>query len=556
MALRFILGGLLGLLALPIGCALEPARIDEAALGYLKRADCAAREAEARTAVAPEPEIRPVGERGDLCLTLGEAIRRALAGNHEIQIASYDPAIAEEDVVRAEAAFDTVSFLSNTFGRTNRPIQSVLDTGLVGDDTLIEDTWQFQGGVRQLLPTGGTVALYEDLNYLDTNSTLTMPNPQYRAGLGVELAQPILKGAGARINRAAIRVANLNADMSRGGFRWTVMDVLTRITNAYWQLAYEIESVRVSRDTVDMAREVLRREKVRVESGISKDMDVARARAALAEREGELVRAENRVRLTMDRLKLLLNSADAPLDADCRLLPADPLRAEPTQPDRGEAVALALANRPDIENARTAVAINRIRLDVADRERLPKLDAVLRYTMNGLGENLGRSMGDQHAFSQSDWTAGLEFEVPLGNRDAQASHRKRLFEYEQSLVQADRVVAQSIQEVNLAVRTIETATREVEVTHEAVLASDQTRKGEQIRFELGERTNEELLRAQDRLAAAERAHLMALLGHNLARIELARAQGTLLEAMGIEVVGPEEGEEGRPGPVRARMQAD
>jgi outer membrane protein TolC len=490
--------------------------------------------------------------KSEVYLPLAEALHMALAGNHDIQIAGYEPLLAEEDVVRAEAVFDPAIFATNNFARTDRPIQSVLDTGLLADDALIEDTWESQAGLRQLLPIGGTVAVFQDFTYLDTNSTFTTPNPQYRGALTAELTQPLLKGAGTRVNRAAIEVANLNVGVSMHAFHREVIDVVTEVAKVYWQLVHDRELVRVSRETVDLAREVVRRERVRKDQGISKDVDVDRALSSLALREADLVRAENRVDATADRLKVLLNAPDVPVEGDAAVLPTDHLAFEPTPVDRNAAVAKALALRPELAAARTAVRISGVRLGVAEHERLPKLDAVLRTSMNGLGGDFGESVGGQYETRNLGWLAGLEFELPLGNREARADYRTRRVEYEQALLEAERVADQAIQEVNLAVRTVAAAHSEVASTRRAVQAAERTLKGEHVRFELNQITNEDLLRAQDILAAAEREHVRALLAYQQALVDLGRAQGTLLEDFGIEILRPRAHGSERPAPYRPR----
>jgi outer membrane protein TolC len=64
-------------------------------------------------------------------------------------------------------------------------------------------------------------------------------------------------------------------------------------------------------------------------------------------------------------------------------------------------------------------------------------------------------------------------------------------------------------------------------------------RGEQRRFELGQTTNDDVLRAQETLAQAERDYIKALLNFNLALVSLERAKGTLLETQGVEVFQPE-----------------
>jgi len=489
---------------------------------------------------APKPPRPP--KQGEVRLTLFDAVRIALENNQNIQIAGYDPLLAEADLVTARAAYDPNLALSNTFGRSKRPIASQLDTGVMQEGALTEDTWKASGGISQRVPTGATVSLTQELNYLDTNSRLIQPNPQYTSRLSAEVSQPLLKGFGDPVGRAGIRIATLSAGVTLEDFRQKVMETVSRVTAAYWQLTFDLDTARVYREAREMAREVHRRERVRAGQGVSNDLNVARAASAAATREAEVVRAENRAKNSADRLKLFLNSPDMPIDSEVAVAPIEQPRFFVVDVDRTAAMTRALSRRPELQRARNTIAVNRIRVDVADRLRLPKLDALLRYTLNGLGNDLGASLDSQHFPDPVTWVAGLEFELPLGNRAAQAEHQRRRVEFEQTLLEADRVTDEILQEVSLAVRAVLQGRDEVESTLGARDAARKVLHGETVRMELqpmDRRTNEELLRAQDLVAAAERDHLLALLNFNLALTELARSQGSLVEDNDIEIVWPE-----------------
>ena len=58
--------------------------------------------------------------------------------------------------------------------------------------------------------------------------------------------------------------------------------------------------------------------------------------------------------------------------------------------------------------------------------------------------------------------------------------------------------------------------------------------GEFARFDIGQTTNEELLRAQDLLAAASRSFNRAVVDYNIAMAELGRAQGILPDGVAME----------------------
>ncbi|HUU09406.1 MAG TPA: TolC family protein [Phycisphaerae bacterium] len=526
-----------------------------AALARIRSA-AASKQAAAQPPGAPAaPAARPV-KQGEVRLTLFDALRIAIQNNHDIQIAGYDPLIAETDVVTARAAYDPNLVLSNTFGRAKRPIASQLDTGGIRDTHLTEDTWQFRGGMAQRIGSGATVSLTQEMNYLDTNSQLIQPNPQYTSRLVGEVSQPLLKGFGDPLGRAAIRIANLAAGVSLHDFRQKVMEVTAKVTAAYWQVAFDLDMARVFRESLEMAREVERREKARAGQGISNDLNIARAVSSVATREVEVLRAENRARNSADELKRLLNAPDMPVDSDVALVPIEQPRFFLVDVDRTASMTRALSRRPELDRARATLAINRIRVDVSDRQRLPKLDALLRYSLNGLGNDLGASMDSQRLPDPATWSAGLEFEFPLGNRAAEAERQRRRVEYEQALLGADRLTDQVLQEVSMAARAVLQGRDEVESTLRARDAARKVIHGETVLMDLqpmDRQSNEQLLRSQDILAAAQRDHLVALLNFNLALTELSRAQGTLVEDTNIEIVWSEADRPGRLAPLGARL---
>jgi outer membrane protein TolC len=64
-------------------------------------------------------------------------------------------------------------------------------------------------------------------------------------------------------------------------------------------------------------------------------------------------------------------------------------------------------------------------------------------------------------------------------------------------------------------------------------AAEKVVTGEFARFDIGQTTNEELLRAQDLLAVTSRNFMRAVVDYNIALAELARAQGTIPQGVSI-----------------------
>jgi outer membrane protein TolC len=482
-------------------------------------------------AEAPAPPARPERPEAPARLTLLEAIGQALRRNQKIQVSAYNPRKAVQDLKGAESVYDSAIFSSGNKARVKRPTQSLLDTGSTAETKLIEDRYFVRTGAKKFLPSGATVSVYQELDHLTSNSLFTVPDPQATSRAIIEVSQPILRGWWDKTNRAAISIAKLNIDISNEEFRQVVMDVVADVAKAYWQLALEREFELIAARTLGMAEEVRRRETVRMEKGISTQLDADRALAAAETRQADLLRAQTRVKIVSDQLKLLLNFSEALPE----VIPVDKPLMKPIPVDIEEATAEAIKNRPELERAQKTISVTKERKDLAQHNKLPKLDAVVRFSRAGLGVSPGRAIDTVYGSENNNWLAGVEFEYPWGNRASKAEYDKRSLEYDQASKDARRVKDQVISEVSLATREIHLAQKEIPTTLQAKTAAERVVVSENARFELGQKTNEELLRAQDLLAAAEREYVRAVINYNISLANLGRARGTILKNLGIVI---------------------
>jgi outer membrane protein len=479
----------------------------------------------------PAAQAKPERPEGTAKFSLFEAIGQALKSNQKIQVSSYDPKKASQDLQAAKAVYDPSVFSSGNRGNVRRPTNTLLDTGTIREDVLLEQRWFFNAGSKKFFPSGTTVAIYQEMDRLNSNSLFVVPDPQSTSRVVVEVSQPLLKGFWDRNNRALINVAKLTVDITNEDFRQTVMDVVADVGKVYWQLVLERQFDYINRVTVDMAEELHRREHVRMQRGISTQLDADRALAAVELRRADLLRSRTRIKSISDQLKLLLNLPDTSPE----IFPVTTPVTTPAMVNIDEAMADSLKNRPELERAQNVIDVSKTRMDLARHNRLPKLDAGVRLTKNGLGSNTGRAVGMAYGDAFNNWLGSLQFEFPLGNRAAKAEYSKRSLEYNQSNTEAGRVKDQILTEVSLAVRDVNLAQKEIPTTLKAQNAAERVVEGENARFELGQRTNEELLRAQDLLAAAAREHARAIINYNISLVALSRAKGTILKDMGIEI---------------------
>jgi outer membrane protein TolC len=196
----------------------------------------------------------------------------------------------------------------------------------------------------------------------------------------------------------------------------------------------------------------------------------------------------------------------------------------------------AMKNRPEVQEAENRLSQAGVRERVADNGRLPQLDMAAGYTLNGLHRKLDRALEDELTTSFYDWSVGMEFRIPIGNRSRTAAYERALLERSRALHERENVRQQVLLEVSEATRNLAAAEESVLATRAARQAAEQTLRDGQAFFEAGAALVKNLLDAQRDLADAKVREIQAMTSYMVGLAALERAKGTLLLYNNIEVV--------------------
>jgi outer membrane protein TolC len=492
----------------------------------------------------PDGFLAPLGKQeGRVPLALEDCLRRALVNNLTIQIARYNPAIAETGIVQAEAIFDPSYFMNNAAGRSREETGSFI----FGASTLAQRQWSFATGARSLLPTGATIGLEQDWTYLATNSVFISPDPQWAASMPLTVRQPLLKGAGFEVNKAPIVLARLERNVSLADFETRLMDTLLEVEQTYWQLVLGQATVDAVNDALTAARENLRVVQRRFEEGRDRRVIVSLAESAVTSREADLIAARLALARTSDALKRLMNDPELPLKEPVVLRATELPIAEPvpvTMATLQQSMLAAIKFRPELQQADERLAQFGVRENVARHERLPRMDLVGQYGLTGLnrtGSQLDWALHRQFGTEFYEWQAGVEFEVPLGNRAAIATYQRAKLEREQALKVREDTEQRILLDVSTAVRNLAAAEEEVLATRAARRAAEQTLKDMEANVGAGAALQKDLLDAQRDLADAIVREMQAMTGYMTSLASLERAKGSLLDYNNIHLL-----DEGKP----------
>jgi outer membrane protein TolC len=502
---------------------------------------------------APAPAQAPPYD-----LTLREAIERALRGNLDIAVRRLSPEIAGARVGIEEAAFDSSLNFQVVSERFNDPAGSLLSGAPPGEGVLENERSFAEASFVDPLPTGGRYRfVLRSLRDESTNQFLTV-NPAYQSEWFIDYTQPLLRNFGRDAALARLEVARNNHRISESDFRQTVLDVIAGVEKAYWDLAFRILDLEVKKQSLELAQDLLRLNRTKVQVGTLAPIEITQAEAGVADREEAVIVAQNEIRNAEDRLKRLLGPPEDPIWG-VALRPVEEPPFDETLPDLERSLELALRHRPDLDRARRNLASREAELGLARSQRLPGLDFQASYGARGLAGDctldpildppcltpdaspytaddpleLSDSLSQARSRDADNWRAGFTLSVPLGNRDGRSRYLAARLAREQAGIEIRLLEQTATVEVRQAVRQIETDIKRVKAARVNSRLQREKLEAEQKKFENGISTSFNVLEFQEDLAQARSRENLALVDYNRSRVELERVIGTLSDSRGI-----------------------
>ena len=465
-------------------------------------------------------------------ITLAEAIRKALRYNYYLQFQAYNPAIEATRIVEAEAQFDAVFFSQFQSDKQDQPTASQLQSGEM-------NARNWDTGVRKLLSTGAQVSVSYALSRTDTSLVFATLNPSYLNNFVVEFRQPFLRGFGLDFNRAQIEISKLDRQIQLERFRKEVRETIYNVEQAYWQLYQARREGAVEARLLTNLETILDWLTRRKEAGYDVyGVQLNQTRSRIEQEQAIYIQRIRDIRNAEDQLKALMNDPDLNLAKDQELLPVDAPLLEPLAVDLVGELAAALAHRAELHEARHLIEQARIAIGVAKNQALPKLDAMLRYVVSGLGGSWGSAWGQLTDNDFHQYVIGVDFEWPIGNRGPEAGVRRARLQQAQAIASHRAQIESVLLEVKQAIRDLQTSYDQIGPALRAAEASQEQLRATKARQErLDPPSLQVELDAHQSLAASRNGLLQVLTSYNVALVNLERVKGTLLEYNNIVIRG-------------------
>ncbi|MBW7895054.1 MAG: TolC family protein [Opitutaceae bacterium] len=461
-------------------------------------------------------------------LTLQECIGRALQHNFDLQIQGFSTSNAVQTLVGSQSDYDPSFTLSASKSASRADVPS---TQLVGTES---DNFSTRIGVTQKIATGASLNLSSSLDRSATNNPYATLNPAYNADMALSVRQPLLKNAGAAVNRAAIRRAELGVDIANLNYKSRLLQVVRDTEGAYYDLVFAREQLKVRRHSLALAEKLYDENLARKNTGVATDLDVLQAEVGVASARNNVLLAEQSARDAQDRLLNLIGQ----FQFDDNVGEVGMPDFNGIHVDFAASYKLARDNQPDYIATENSIRQYEIDVAAARRNRLPSLD---------LGGALGYNARDNSAHDAFNrvpngdgysWQVDLSLTVPWGMRGDKARYftaRNNLMREQTRLRQLEQNI---MVQVRAAVRSVETNLESVAISAQGTSLSERQYELERARFDAGLSTSRRVLEAQDDLERARVAELQARVNLRKAISELHRLEGSSLETYDIAVAEP------------------
>ena len=508
---------------------------------------------------------------GSVVLGLPEAIATALARNPSLAMERLRLQAAAEDT-RAERGSLREPQLNVSYGafrRDNIVASRFYPTGLYVDSERATRV-----SLESKTQLGGSVSFGVYYRNMTSTSNIQTLSPQYSANLVFGVTQPLLRDFGYDAATTRIRLSTQRALLAEQALTLAAARLISQTEEEYWRWTYAREQADVRRRSRDAAKRLLTQADTLFGAGKAAPLSVQQARAALAQREEDVIGSAADAESVEDRLKLLMRveltaelavtgtvAAPAPTPAAPAVVPASLTTARPPAPiDPVASVESALRRRPELLALERERDAREIELSLARNQLRPRLDLTAQYIRNGMSglpnltctdptaiecipagigvsdsifagmttpsDALGSLFG-RHPFD--GWTAELRLQVPLGMSAARARKAEAELKLAESQVRLTAARDEVIRDVRETLRQASTAQARFDAAREIAAFARTQFTTARTQFDAGLVSTYDVVRMQDELDRATLNELKTQMDLNIALGKVRLADMTILD---------------------------
>ncbi len=312
-----------------------------------------------------------------------------------------------------------------------------------------------------------------------------------------------------------LRAAHAGVRAAKDDMDSTDDQVTAQVARAYLNALRSDAEVEAAQADVDLSEAVVKQSNHQKEAGAGTGIDVTRSSVLLAnDKQRLLVARNNRTKAHLQLLRAMNLRMDTVAELTDKLVykPADAITAQ-------DAVAQALANRPDLKAQLNREDAARLNARGVKYERLPSVVTQFNYGVIG--------PQDIHLVPTRDFYGAVR--IPIfdgGRRDARREEASS--QQKQEAIRTADLRDQIELDVRTALDSLTSAAEQVEVANEGFKLAENELAQARRRYDAGVAGSLEVSDSSDRVQRARSNAIQAVFNHNLARIDLGWAMGKTL----------------------------
>jgi outer membrane protein len=472
-----------------------------------------------------------------LRLGIKDFIKLVREKNEQISFQNEEWGIRRDAIEGAKSVFEPAfvgSYSKNETTQKNT-VSEAVSQGFLPE--FEEKSHNYQAAVEGMIPTGAKLKLGYTLKdfHNSIQQNYGVKDGEARTFLGVELTQPLLKGAGFQPNLAGIHVAEADADIEFQNYRNQMMRVVAEAISAYWDLYVSKQKDGVIGESVGLSEKLLEYNTARVRTGKMAETEVLEAEAGVVVRQ--LLRSEARQQIVSATNKVRSLFSASVADNQQEIIPTDVVRITDIETNFDARMKKAFKLRAEYLSSLKKMEREDVRIVYAKNQRWPQLDLKASHGLNGLSNSPGDSWTDLRTENNDTWAVGLEMRIPLGgdmkSRSELNASKKRK---RQVLLETKAVEVALANSMDTAIRSAQSALEQLRQYDKVIDLNQRLLKAEVARFQSGKSNSRLVLEKEANLLKAKEARLEGLLRYAKAVLGLELTEGTLLLNYGIEVM--------------------
>jgi len=316
--------------------------------------------------------------------------------------------------------------------------------------------------------------------------------------------------------------------------RLQIITSVTAVANAYYELIYAQDNVKVQQEALELAQTQLDQDKQRVQIGTLAQLSVQSDESQVAQSRANLIAAQSTLETDQNTLKNLVTDSYSKWH-DMDIQPTATLTAPLQLFDLQDSWNKGMTERPDLLQARLNVEQQGIQLKFYQNQMFPELDLIGTFGYNGSGREFSSTLNQFREANRPFYQYGAQLSVPLSNVGPRNQYKSEKAVMQQVVLQLKQFEQNVMVEIDNAVKQAQSDYESVDATREARIYAEAALDAEQKTYAVGKATTFEVLQYQSALTAARGQEIRALANYEEALANLAAQEGSTLEQNGIDI---------------------